>query len=66
MIDILDNEINIGDKVVFPMGFCERKELDYGLVENITKNDTGCWCKSFKHKEYPSVLRKSHQIIKLN
>ena len=65
MLDILDNEICIGDKVVFPVAFYERKELDYGIVEKLSKDGKTCWCKSFRYK-FPSVNRKTYQVVKIS
>lgn len=63
MKDLLDNDICIGDKVVFPIAYFERKELDYGIVEKMTKDGKACWCKSFRYT-FPAVLRRTYQVIK--
>ena len=65
MVDLLDNEIYPGDKIVFNTAFCEHKDLDYGIVEKLSKDKKSCWCKSFKHDNYPSVLRRTNQIVKI-
>lgn len=65
MVDLLNNEIHIGDKVAFPIARSDRKELDYGIVKKLTKNKTSCWCKSFNY-ETPEILRKSYQIVKIS
>lgn len=65
MKDLFDKDVCIGDKVVFPIGIYDRKELDYGIVEKFTKDKKSCWCKSFIYKELPSVLRRTYQILKI-
>ena len=65
MIDLLDNEICIGDKVIFPVAYYERKELDYGIVEKLSKDGKSCWCKSFRYS-FPAVNRKTYQVVKIN
>ena len=64
MKDLLDNDICIGDKVVFPTALIDRKELDYGIVEKLSKNGKSCCCKSFKD-DYTKIYRKSNQIVKI-
>lgn len=64
MKDLLDNDICIGDKVVFPAAIIDRKELDYGIVEKLSKNGKSCCCKSFKD-DYTKIYRKSNQIVKI-
>jgi len=64
MLDFLDNEINIGDKVIFAIPFGRRKELDYGIVESFTKNKNSCYCKSFKYDK--TILRYSNQLVKMS
>ena len=65
MTDLLDNEICIGDKVVFPVAYYERKELDYGIIERLSKDGKSCWCKSFRYS-FPAVNRRHHQIVKIS
>ena len=69
MKDIINNDINVGDKVAF----LPRKEnhrfqynLHYGMVTKLTENKTAAYCKSISEKDYPELLRYSHQIIKLS
>ena len=64
MKDLLDNDICIGDKVVFPAAIIDRKELDYGIFEKLSKNVKSCWCKSFRYN-IKGINRKHHQIIKI-
>ena len=64
MKDLLDNDICIGDKVVFPAAIIDRKELDYGIVEKLSENGKSCCCKSFKD-DYIKIYRKSNQIVKI-
>ena len=64
MKDLLDNDICIGDKVVFPAALIDRKELDYGIVEKLSDNGKSCWCKSFRYN-IQGINRKHHQIIKI-
>ena len=40
MVDLFNNEIHIGDKVVFPKSNTRRKIMDYGIVETVVEKDT--------------------------
>jgi len=65
MLDFLNNEVNIGDKVVFlPVKSWKPYEIQYGIVENITSKETGAWCKSLNNDK--RIIRYQNQIIKLN
>lgn len=66
MRDLLNNEINIGDKIAFlPSTNWKPYEIQYGIVEKLTKDNNGAYCKSLS-QNYPAIVRYSHQIIKLN
>lgn len=65
MLDLLNNEINIGDKIAFlPHKEWRPTEIQYGIIEKLTKNNNSVWCKSLNNDK--TILRFSHQIIKLN
>lgn len=67
MKDLLNNDINIGDKIAF----LPRKEnyngfqynIHYGIVTSLS--NSGAWCKSISEPSYKEILRYQHQIIKL-
>lgn len=66
MKDLLNIEVNIGDKVAFiPSKKCTPYEMQYGIVEKLTKDNTAAWCKSLNN-DYPPIIRWQHQLIKLN
>jgi hypothetical protein len=65
MLDLLDNEISIGDKIVFSKANTNKKDLDYGIVENLSKSGKSCRCKSLT-QDNNSVIRKGNQIVKVN
>lgn len=66
MKDLLNIEVNIGDKVAFiPSTKRTPYEIQYGIVEKLTKDNTAAWCKSLNN-DYPPIIRRSHQLIKLN
>lgn len=65
MVDLFNNEIHIGDKVVFPKSNTRRKIMDYGIVESLSAS--GCFCKSLIYKHgSEKILRHSNQIVKLS
>ena len=43
MTDLLGNELNIGDKVVYAICNRDTKDLDYGIVTKISEKL--CFCK---------------------
>jgi len=67
MVDLFNNEIHIGDKVVFPKSNTHRKIMDYGIVESLSESGKGCFCKSLIYKRgTEKILRHSNQIVKLS
>lgn len=66
MLDIIQNEIKIGDKVSFiPPKRWHPQSLQYGIVIKMSNNNEACYCKSLNYN-HDVVLRYSNQIIKLN
>ena len=66
MVDLLNNEINIGDKIAFlPLKKWRPVEIQYGIVEKMSKDNAAAWCKSL-NGEHKSLLRYGYQLIKLN
>lgn len=66
MVDLLNNEIKIGDKVAFiPSKNNTPYVIQYGIVETLTKDNNGAWCKSISSNN-PVILRYFNQLIKLN
>ena len=67
MVDLFNNEIHIGDKVVFPKSNTRKKIMDYGIVESLSESGNGCFCKSLIYKcDSKKILRYSNQIVKLS
>ena len=66
MVDLLNNEVNIGDKIAFlPLKKWRPAEIQYGIVEKMSKDNAAAWCKSL-NSEHKSLLRYGYQLIKLN
>ena len=66
MVDLLNIEVNIGDKVAFlPHKDWRPTEIQYGIVEKMAKGNGAAWCKSL-NSEHNLLLRYGHQLIKLN
>lgn len=64
MTDLLGNELNIGDKVVYAICNRDTKDLDYGIVTKISEKL--CFCKSIiKPKYWTIAKRKYNQVIKV-
>lgn len=68
MKDLLNNDVNIGDKVAFvpkkESGFSYK--IHYGIITEIAKTNNGVYCKSLNEPNMNKILRKSNQIIKLS
>lgn len=63
--DILDNEINIGDKVVFiPYNCDEKSSLWYGMVVRKANTCPGVYIKPLSNDCDKEILRYSNQIAK--
>lgn len=63
--DILDNEINIGDKVVFiPYDCDERGSLWYGIVSRMANTCAAVYVKALSNDCDKEILRYSNQIAK--
>ena len=66
MVDLLNNEVNIGDKIAFLSHKNWRPtEIQYGIVEKMSKDNAAAWCKSL-NGEHKLLLRYGYQLIKLN
>jgi hypothetical protein len=68
MIDLLGNEIHIGDKVVYAKKYQQSRDLDYGIVDHFTKEGNKCYCNSLILPNYRgshSILRTEKQIVKI-
>ena len=66
MVDLLNNEVNIGDKIAFlPLKKWRPAEIQYGIVKKISKDNAAAWCKSL-NGEHKLLLRYGYQVIKLN
>lgn len=68
MIDLLGNEIHIGDKVVYAKKYQQSRDLDYGIVDHFTENGDKCYCNSLIQTNYnwnSPVLRTEKQIVKI-
>ena len=67
MKDLLNNDINIGDKIAFlPHKEWKPTNLQYGIITHMTKDNTACYCKSLNEENRSEILRFSHQVIKLH
>lgn len=68
MIDLLVNEVHVGDKVAY-VNKIENRDgqnlLQYGMVVKISNNGNACWCKSISEPQSKEILRYNNQIIKL-
>ena len=67
MVDLLNVEIKVGDKIAFlpSKNWFSSYSMQYGIVEKLGKRNTGCWCKTLS-SDNKSVFRYGDQIIKLN
>jgi hypothetical protein len=69
MIDLLGNEIHIGDKVVYAKKYQQSRDLDYGIVDHFTENGDKCYCTSLIlpkiSRSSKSILRTEKQIVKI-
>ena len=68
MIDLLGNEIHIGDKVVYAKKYQQSRDLDYGIVDHFTENGDKCYCNSLIKNNYydnSQALRTEKQIVKI-
>ena len=68
MVDLLGNEIHIGDKVVYAKKYQQSRDLDYGIVDHFTENGDKCYCNSLIQTNYSwnrPVLRTEKQIVKI-
>ena len=67
MVDLLGNEIHIGDKVIFAKKYQQSRDLDYGIVDRFTETGDKCYCNSLITKSYrsTSALRSEKQIVKI-
>ena len=65
MIDLLNNELNIGDKVAFlPNTKTMKYEIQYGIISAFTKDKNKAYCLSLNSNNNV-LLRSSNMIIKL-
>lgn len=63
--DILDNEVNIGDKVAFvPYSCDENQALWYGIVIRKANTCPGVYIKPLSAECDKEILRYNNQIIK--
>ena len=65
MVDLLGNEIHIGDKVVYAKKHKQSRDLDYGIVDHFTEYGDKCYCNSLINKCDQQALRTEKQIIKI-
>lgn len=66
MIDLLGNEIHIGDKVVYAKKHKQSRDLDYGIVDHFTEAGDKCYCNSLINSKYDmQALRTEKQIVKI-
>ena len=67
MVDLLGNEINIGDKVIYAKKHQQSRDLDYGIVDHFTENGDKCYCNSLIKNDYHTkqALRTEKQIVKI-
>ena len=68
MVDLLGNEIHIGDKVVYAEKRSQTKDLDYGIVDHFTESGDKCYCNSLIQTNYSwnsPALRTEKQIVKI-
>lgn len=68
MIDLLGNEIHIGDKVVYAKKHKQSRDLDYGIVDHFTETGDKCYCNSLINSKYEynmQALRTEKQIVKI-
>lgn len=64
--DILDNEINIGDKVVFVPYKCDaNQELWFGVVTRYANTSPAVYIRSLSSDNDKEFLRYSKQIVKI-
>jgi hypothetical protein len=69
MIDLLGNEIHIGDKVIYAKKYQQSRDLDYGIVDRFTETGDKCYCNSLilpkNYRGSNSILRTEKQIVKI-
>lgn len=66
IVDILNNEINIGDKVVFVPYSCDAKqEIWFGIVTRYASSTAGVYIKPLSNNCDKEILRYSNQIAKI-
>lgn len=70
MLDLLGKDLHIGDKVIYAKKNNQSRDLDYGIINNFTKEGDKCYCTSLilpkNHKEATSILRTEKQIVKID
>ena len=65
MVDLLGNEIHIGDKVVYAEKYQQSRDLDYGIIDHFTENGNKCYCNSLVNDWRSPALRSEKQIVKI-
>ncbi len=64
MIDLLNNELNVGDKIVFlPKKKSTKYEIQYGIISGFSKNNNKAYCYSLNNNGV--CIRNSNMIVKL-
>jgi len=73
MKDMFDNDVFIGDKLIFiPPKYSGKHEvylsniLHYGMVIKLTKDNKGCYIKSLNSNWDEPILRYQYQIYKIS
>ena len=65
MIDLLGNEVHIGDKVIYAKKYKQSRDLDYGMIDHFTKEGNKCYCNSLILNGTQKILRTEKQIVKV-
>ena len=68
MLDLLGNEVHIGDKVVYAKKNRQSRDLDYGIIDHFTETGDKCYCNSLITPDYSwskQALRTEKQIVKI-
>ena len=66
MVDILNKEIVVGDKVIYIPKHEHKLMLRYGIVTKLTKNNNRCYCTALNIDYNETLLKQSHEIYKID